>query len=57
MKELLVFLHSVDLLLPAIIIACVLFAAFIHACILWRHLLTPVIDLPKDILKPWKKKK
>jgi hypothetical protein len=57
MRELLVFLHNNDLLIPAVIIASVLFAAFIHAWILWKHLLTPVIDLPKDLLKPWKKKK
>jgi len=57
MRELLVFLHNNDLLIPAIIIACVLFAAFIHAWILWKHLLTPVIDLPKDLLKLQKKKK
>jgi hypothetical protein len=57
MRELLVFLHNNDLLIAAVIISSVLFAAFIHAWILWKHLLTPVIDLPKDLLKPWKKKK
>lgn len=56
MKELLIFLHSVDMLIPAIVIASVLFAAFVHALVFWKHLFTPVINLPKDLIfKPWKK--
>lgn len=57
MIELLAFLYSIDLLIPTIITACVQFAAFIHAWILRKHLLTLVIDLSKDMLRPRKKKK
>lgn len=52
MREVLIFLHSIDLLIPAIIIVCVLFSLIIHILVFWRNLFTPVIDLPKDSLKP-----